>query len=327
MTSARRVILQAGLAALISCSAMAQDPGSSFPDKPIRIVVGWAPGGSADAFLRNIYVDLAKQLGVSVVIENRPGANGTIAHALVARAPADGYTLILATNSTTAIGEHLYKNLPYRHEKDLAPISLMGRNQLIMTVTSALPVKNVADFIKLARQKPGAIDFATGGNGSTSHLATELFQQLTDTKMTHVPYKGGGSSVTALASGQIHMAFLGDVAAAPQLASGRIRAIAVTGKNRLASMPDVPTMIEAGVPNFESITTFELYAPTGTPARVVDKINSAVVATLRDKEVANRLAQHSVEVIASSPQELRSFTARESAKWGDIIRTRNLILD
>lgn len=314
-------------AASFAAAPLANAQVASYPSRTIKLVVAWSPGGATDILARMVSVEMSKQLGQQVVVDNRPGANGTIGHAQVASATADGYTLIMATNSTYAIAEHLYKSLPYRHERDLAPVSLLASSPLVLAVRPTLQVRGVADLIDLARKQPGALNVASGGNGSTSHLAAELFLTLAGISMTHVPYKGGGPATNAVAAGEVDAAFLDLGVAVPFATSGRIKAIGVAGAARSPLLPEVPTIGESGVPQFESTTNFGLFAPAATPKAIIDRLSEAVRVALGDKDLRDKLRRQGVEVVGSTPDELRRQTAAESAKWGRIITDRHITLD
>jgi tripartite-type tricarboxylate transporter receptor subunit TctC len=304
--------------------AFAQD---TYPSRPVRIVVAWSAGGATDILARQVGVELGKQLGQQVVIDNKPGAGGTIGHAQVAKSPADGYTLVLATNSTYAIAEHLYKSLPYKHERDLAPVSLLASSPLVLAARTTLPVKNAGELVALARSQPGKLNIASGGNGSTSHLAGELFMALTGTTLTHVPYKGGGPATTALAAGEADVAFLDLGVAVPFIAGNKIKGVGASSAQRSPLLPDVPAIGESGVPRFESTTNFALFAPAGTPKAVIDRLNAAVRASLAEPELQAKLRRQGVEIVGSTPDELARSAAAETAQWGRIIRERNIALE
>jgi len=307
-------------------AAQAQTP-ATYPDAPIKLVVAWSPGGATDILARTLALGLSKALGQQVVVDNRPGANGTIGHAYAAKAAPDGYTLILATNSTYAIAQHLYRSLPYQHERDLAPVSLVAASPLILTVRPDLGVDTVAQLVERARQNPGGLNLSSGGNGSTSHLAGEQFMALTGASMTHVPYKGGGPAANAVVAGEVDVAFLDLGVARPFISAGRLKALGVGGTARSPVLPEVPSISEAGVPQFESITNFGLFAPAGTPAAVIDKLSRAVQTVMQDQALRAKLLGQGVEVVASTPDALGRSVAAESAKWGKIISERNLALD
>ena len=313
--------------ALFSGSAYAQNATAGYPARPIKVVVAWSPGGATDLLARTVAIELGKQLGQQVVVDNRPGANGTIGHAQVANAPADGYTLVLATNSTYAIAQHLYKSLPYQQERDLAPIALLAASPLILAVRPGLDVRSVQDLLDLARKAPGKLNIASGGNGSTSHLAAELFMSLTGTTFTHVPYKGGGPATQAVAANEVDAAFLDLGVAVPFATSGRLRAIGVTGNARSAQLPDVPTVSQSGVPAFESTTTFALFAPAATPKPVIDRLAAAVTASMSQPDLRDKLQRQGVEIVNAGPEALAKSVTTESTKWGAIIRDRHISLD
>ena len=313
------------LGALVATSiAQAQD---TYPNKPVKMVVAWSPGGATDILARLVSIELGKQLGQQVVVDNRPGAGGTIGHAQVAKSPADGYTLVLATNSTYAIAEHLYKSLPYKHERDLVAVSGLAASPLILVARQGLPIKNTAELIALAKKEPGKLNIASGGNGSTSHLASELLMSLTGTQLVHVPYKGGGPATTAVAAGEADVAFLDLGVAVPFVTGNRIRGVGVSGTTRSALVPEVPAISESGVPRFESTTNFALFAPAGTPKPIIDRLYTAVRAALAEPELRDKLKRQGVEIVGSSPEELQRSAAAESALWGRIIRERNIVLE
>ena len=317
----------AALAPALVAAAHAQPAAAGYPTRPIKVVVAWSPGGATDLLARTVAIELSKQLGQQVVVDNRPGANGTIGHAQVANAPADGYTLVLATNSTYAIAQHLYKSLPYQQERDLAPIALLAASPLILAVRPGLDVRSVQDLLALARKAPGKLNIASGGNGSTSHLAAELFMSLTGTSFTHVPYKGGGPATQAVAANEVDAAFLDLGVAVPFATSGRLRAIGVTGNTRSTQLPDVPTVSQSGVPAFESTTTFALFAPAATPRPVIDRLAAAVQTSMTQADLRDKLQRQSVENVNAGPDALAKSVTTDSTKWGAIIRDRHISLD
>ena len=249
----------------VGASSVQAQP-AAYPTRPVKLVVAWSPGGATDILARIVAVELAKHLGQPVVVENRPGANGTIGQTQVATSAPDGYTLILATNSTYAIADHLYKNLPYKLDRDFVPISLVAASPLILAASAKLDVKSVKDLIELARKEPGRLNFPTGGNGTTSHLATELFMALTNTSMTHVPYKSGGPATMALVAGEVDAGFVDLGVAMPFVSAGTIKPLGVTGTGRSTLLPDVPAISEAGIPQFEATTKFACSPPPDAKA-------------------------------------------------------------
>ena len=288
--------------------------------------MGWTAGGATDLLARHLAAHMAKQLEQPVVVDNRAGAVGTIAQSEASRARPDGYTIILATNSTYAIAPHLIKPLPYGADA-LAPVALVGTSPLILAVKPTLNVQGVKDVIALARQQPGRLNYSSGGNGSTSHLASELFKDLTRTSITHIPYKGGGPATLAVASGEVDLGFVDLGVAVPLIRAGRLKAVAVSGSARSPVLPQVPTVEEAGVPRFESATKFALFAPAGTPPAIIERLYEAVRSVQKNDELKDRLRQQGIELVAAGPAELRKDAADDLAKWGRLINERKLSLD
>lgn len=322
----RKQVLMAGLAAIAAWAAPAVAQTAAYPSQPIKLVVGWTAGGATDILARHLAAHMTRQLEQPVVVDNRPGAVGTIAHGEVSRAKPDGYTLILATNSTYAIAPHLIKPLPYGPQA-LVPVSLIGLSPLILTVKPGLNVQGVKGLLELARQQPGRLNFSSGGNGSTSHLASELFKDLTRTAITHIPYKGGGPATLAVAAGEVDLGFVDIGVAMPLIRAGRLNPVAVSGRNRSSLLPQVPTVEEAGVPQFESATKFALFAPAGTPAAVIERLHEAVRNAQKNDELKDKLRQQGIELVVASPAELRKDAADDLAKWGRLIGERKLSLD
>lgn len=312
------------IAVLTAPAAQAQAP--AYPNQTIKLLVGWTAGGATDLLARHLAAHMARQLEQPVVVDNRAGAVGTIAHSEASRAKPDGYTIILATNSTYAIAPHLIKPLPYGPDA-LAPISLVGTSPLILTVRPTLNVQGVKDVIALARQQPGRLNYSSGGNGATSHLASELFKDLTRTSITHIPYKGGGPATLAVASGEVDLGFVDIGVAMPLIRAGRLKAVAVSGSARSPILPQVPTVEEAGVPRFESATKFALFAPAGTPPAVIERLAEAVRSVQKNDELKDRLRQQGIELVATGPAELRKDAADDLARWGRLISERKLSLD
>jgi tripartite-type tricarboxylate transporter receptor subunit TctC len=319
--------LAAGLAAIaVGTAPTAFAQASTYPNQTIKLLVGWTAGGATDLLARHLAAHMARQLEQPVVVDNRAGAVGTIAHSEASRAKPDGYTIILATNSTYAIAPHLIKPLPYGPDA-LAPISLVGTSPLILTVRPTLNAPGVRDVIALARQQPGRLNYSSGGNGSTSHLASELFKDLTRTSITHIPYKGGGPATLAVASGEVDLGFVDIGVAVPLIRAGRLKAVAVSGSARSPVLPQVPTVEEAGVPRFESATKFALFAPAGTPPAVIERLAEAVRSVQKNEELKDRLRQQGIELVATGPAELRKDAADDLARWGRLISERKLSLD
>src|SRR5688500_16749528 len=308
------------LAALAFPAAHAQD----YPAKPVRLVVPWAAGGSTDSISRILGQKLAEYTGQQWIVDNRSGATGTIGHAYAARAPADGYTLLLGTNSTFAIAPHLYRNLQYDNEKAFAPVSLVAVSPQILSVHPSLPAKSVKDLVTLARARPGDIPFSTAGVGATSHMATELFMNMAGVRMTHVPYKGGGPSAQALIAGETALSFVDVITALPQAQGGRLRPIATSTAARTPLMPELPTIAESGLPGFESITSFGMFAPAGTAQEIITRVNREVARALATADVKEKLRAQGIDPAGTPPEELVAHQKRETAKWGKVIREQGI---
>jgi tripartite-type tricarboxylate transporter receptor subunit TctC len=296
----------------------------AYPAKPVRLVIPWAAGGSTDSIGRILGQKLAEYTGQQWIVDNRGGATGTIGHAFAAKAAPDGYTLLLGTNSTFAIAPHLYKNLQYDNERAFAPISLVAVSPQILSVHPSLPVRNVKELIALARAKPGAIPFSTAGVGATSHMATELLMNMARIGMTHVPYKGGGPSAQALIAGETALSFVDVITALPQAQAGRLRPVATSTAKRTALMPELPTIAESGLPGFESVTSFGMFAPTGTAQDVIGRVNRELARALAAADVKDKLRAQGIDPAGTPPEELVTHQKQETAKWGKVIREQGI---
>ena len=312
--------LMAAAALIVSLCASAQE----YPVKPVRLIIPWAAGGSTDSIGRILGPKLIEYTGQQWVIDNRAGATGTIGHAVAAKTPPDGYTLLLATNSTLAIAPHLYKNLQYDNEKSFTPVSLVAISPQILSVHPSLPVKTVKQLVALAKAQPSGIPFSTAGVGATSHMATELFMNMSGIKMNHVPYKGGGPSAQALISGETALSFVDVITALPQAQAGRLRPIATSTAKRTSLMPELPTIAESGLPGFESITSFAMFAPAGTSRDVVGRVNRELVKALGTADVKDKLRAQGIDPVGSSPDQLVAHQKQETAKWGKVIREQGI---
>jgi tripartite-type tricarboxylate transporter receptor subunit TctC len=296
---------------------------AAFPDHPIKVINGFAAGGGSDILLRTIAPAIGDILGQPLVVEYRTGAGGNLAMEAVARAPADGYTLLMGSPGL-ATNSFLYASLPFDPLKDFAPISLVGTVQNVLVVNPSLPVHDVKALIALAKQKPGALNYASPGVGTSLHLAGELFKLDTGTDIVHVAYKGGGQAQTDVIGGQVQMMFNVLPSALPLVQGGKLRALAVTGPRRAESLPDVPTMIESGVPGYTALTWNGLLAPAGTPPEVIAKLNDAIVKAMRSPEMKERLAKIGQDVAWSTPAEFAAFLRDETAKWSKVIRASGI---
>lgn len=311
---------------LIGLTGADQARAEDYPARPIRMIIPWSVGGSTDMLGRLLADGMGKRLGGAIVVENKPGATGTIGYAQVARAPGDGYTLLLGTNSTFAIAPHFYHDLPYDLKKDFRPIGMIGANQQVLCVQPSAPYKTVADLVNAAKAKPGVINYASSGVGGSSHLATELLMSTTGINMMHVPYRGGAPAVQALLGGQTEVGFVDISVAEPLIHSGKLRALGTSGTNRAPLLPDVPTLAESGVPGFESLTTFGLFVPAGTSDAIVQKLNTALNDSLKDAKLSKQLAAQGYELSAGPPQAYVAYAAEESRKWGTLIAQRHITL-
>lgn len=309
---------------LLMCIAPWTAMGQEYPNKTVRLIVPWAAGGSTDSVGRITGQKLAEHTGQQWIIDNRGGATGTIGHAIAAKSPADGYTLLLGTNSTFAIAPHLYKSIQYDNDTAFAPISLVAINPQILTAHVSLPVKTARDLIALARAQPGQIIYSSAGVGATSHMATELFLNMAKIKMSHVPYKGGGPSFQALMSGETALSFVDAITVAPHAKAGRLRALATSTLKRTPLMPEIPTVHESGLPNFESVTSFGMFAPTGTPRDIIGKVHREVTRALASNDVKDKLKALGVDPVGSTPEELVTHQKQETAKWGKVVREQGI---
>jgi tripartite-type tricarboxylate transporter receptor subunit TctC len=311
------------LVALVGIAASLPGFAQTYPDRPIKIYHGFAAGGGADLLLRTLLPQLSENLGQQVVIEYRPGAGGNIAMEAVARAAPDGYTLLMGTPGL-AINPSLYANLPFDPIKDFAPVSLIGTVQNVLIVNPAFAAKDVRELIELARANPGKLNFASSGTGTSLHLAGELFKVSTGVDIVHIPYKGGAQAMTDVISGQAEMMWNVLPSALPQIKAGTVRALAVTGKVRSESLPDIPTMREAGVPDYTAITWNGILAPANTPKAIIAKLNDAIVKALRTPEMKGKYAAIGQDLAWSTPEEFAAFIAEERARWSKTIGTAGI---
>jgi len=310
----QRLVTAAAIACAISQSALALD----YPTKPIRLIVGVAPGGANDTVARLVAQTLSERLGQPVVVENRPGAGGNIGIEAAANAPPDGYALLFAT-SANALSVAFYEKANVNFARDITPVTSLVRGPLIMEVNPSLPAKTIPEFIAYAKANPGKINMASAGIGNTTHVAGELFQMLTGTKFTHVPYRGGAPAVTDLISGQVQVYFDWVSGSLDHVRSGRTRALGVTSAERADVLPDVPTIAEF-VPGYEAGGWYGIGVPKNVPAQVIDKLNKEINASLADAKLKTRLADLGYAASGSSPAEFGSMIAREVEKWAKVIK-------
>lgn len=298
---------------------MSDVAASAYPEKPIRFIVPFAPGGGTDIVARIIAQKLNDAWGRPVIVDNRPGAGSTIGTALAVNAQPDGYTMVLSSISL-AFSTTLYKALPYDVARDLAPVTLVATQPNMLVVNPRLPVTSVGELVGLAKAKPGTITYASGGNGSGPHLATELLKLLTQIDITHVPYKGTGPALADLLSGQVHMMVSVTASALPHVKAGKLRALAVTGATRSAVAPELPTVAEAGVTGYEFKTWYGVQVPAKTPRAVIHQLNAEVSRILRRPEVIGRFSTAGLEASPSSPEEFGALIRSEIAKWAKVVQ-------
>lgn len=318
MNTINRRFALAALAAAASFGAQAQ----SFPDKPVTFIVPFAAGSATDQLARAIGQAMAQETKQQVIVDNKPGANAFIGAQAAARAPKDGYTVFITTNTTHAANEHLYKKLPYDPVKDFEPVTLLGRGGQIMVVNPSLPANNVQDFIKLAKSRPGKLTFGSGS--SSSRIAGELFKQMTSTYIVNIPYKSNPPAVSDLLGGQIDVMITDMATGLPQVKSGKLKALGVSTTQRSALAPEIPTISEAGVKGYEMTYWFAAYVPAGTPQPVVARLNELLVKAARSGTAAHFYGSTGTEILTSTPQELRKFQQAESQKWGRIITSAGI---
>ena len=315
---------------LIAACAICVHPGGimaqSYPTKPVRWVVPYAAGGPTDTLARVISQKVAEQWGGRIVVDQRPGANSIIGTEIVARAQSDGYTMLVALPAF-AINPSVYPKLPYDTLREIAPVTLFGTAGYVVVVNASLPAKSVSDLVALAKASPGQLSYGSGGTASPAHLAIELLQQLAGVRMVHVPYKGGGPALVDLAGGRIQAMANPISSSMPFIKAGKIRAIAVTSSKRARTLPDLPTVSEAGLGSYDVSTWYGLFAPAKTPAAVMQFVSKSVSKALQDPELAKRLAGYDVEPAGNSPKEFSRFVRDEIKRWGQVVRRASIKIE
>ena len=309
------------IAALLPAATAA---GQTYPSKPIRLIVTFAPGGGADFVGRAIAPRLSEALGQTVVVENRAGANGVVGAEIAANAPPDGYTLLLGAAGTMVVAPHLGQKLPFDPIRDFIPVSLVATSPFVVAVNPALAVDSVSSLIAYARANPGRVNFGSSGTGGAPHLATELFASMAGIRMTHVPYRGLGPAVADLMSGQIQVLFADIPLVVAHTKAGTLRALAITSPARSSVMPDLPSVTEAGVPGYSAGTWYGVFLPARTPPAIVARVNAALQAVLATPELKNILAAQGAEAVSSTPDQFGAFVQGESAKWAKLIRDADI---
>lgn len=310
---------------LAGCAAAAS--AQTYPARPIRLVVPFPPGGGTDQIARAVGNTLTTTLGWTIVVDNKPGAGGNIGVDAVAKAPADGHTLVIGQTSNLAINPTLYAKLPYDPIMDLAPVSLTASAPLVLVVAANSPYKTLADAVSAAKTKPGEINFASPGNGTVAHLAGELLQKAAGVRLQHVPYWGSNQALTDLAGGQVQLFMASVPTAIPQLRSGKLRALAVTSAKRVDDLPQVPTVTESGYSGFEASTWFGLLAPAATPKAVIDRLNAEVNKALQQPELRKQINDSGAEAAGSTPEQFAVLIRDEVVRWGRVVKESGAKVD
>jgi tripartite-type tricarboxylate transporter receptor subunit TctC len=300
---------------------------AEFPERPVKFVVPYPPGGFNDTLARVSADKLGKMWNQSVIVDNKPGGNTTVGNNFVAKSPADGYTILITPLPFSALPGLYGNTLPYDALKDFTPLVWAGSTQNALVVRNGLPVSNVREFIEYAKKNPGKVNYGSTGSGSSNHLSMELFMKMTGTKMQHIPYKGSAPAVTAMIAGEIDALFDNVPNVVQHIKAGKMKAIGVSGLQRAALLPDVPTVAEAGVPGYEVNVWFGMQVPAGTPRPVVDKLNHDIVHLLKEPDVVQKFRNQGVEVVASTPEEFSKLVHGEVAKWTALIKEANIRIE
>jgi tripartite-type tricarboxylate transporter receptor subunit TctC len=319
------MLMRRALVLLLCCIATAA-AAQGYPNRPVRIVVGFAPGGGVDISARLLASKLSEYLGQQFVVENKPGAGTNIAAVDVAKSAPDGYSLFM-NSPAVAINMALYAKPPYDLERDFTGVSIFSKTTNLLVVPASFEAKTAQDLVKIAKQHPGKLNYASAGQGTTQHLAAELFKLRTGTDMVHVPYKGSGPSMSALLAGEVQLSFINPVAVGGHVKAGKLRALAVTGEKRAALLPQVPTLAEAGVKNVDVYSWQAIAAPKGLPADVRKTLHAALVAALNDPAIHKKLTDVGFEVVANTPEQFATFQAAEFARWKKVIEAGRISAD
>lgn len=322
----RRCVLMSALAMATVLHAGPALAESAYPSKPVRVVVPYPPGGPNDLIARLLMQRLTERLGQPFIIDNRPGATGLTGTDSVAKSPADGYTLLVSA-SVHVIYPALFKRVPFEPLKDFSGITQLARTPLVLSVSPGFEAKSVKDLITMAKARPGAVQYASSGNGSATHLAAEAFKSQAGIDMLHVPYKGSSPAMTDVMAGHVPVIFDSLASTLPYMTGGKLRSLAVTSATRSPAAPELPTIAESGVPGYDLSTWYGLRAPAGTPAAIVEKLATEVRAVLKSPEMAKELASRGIEPVGSTPAEFARYQADESAKWAQIVKVSGATLD
>jgi tripartite-type tricarboxylate transporter receptor subunit TctC len=319
-------LIRAGLA-LLFAALTATTQAQTFPSKPIRLICPFPPGGAVDIASRAIAAEMSKTLGQQVTVENRPGAGGNIGGAEVARAAPDGYTMLMTTSGIQAINPVLYPKMQYDPNKDLAPVSVLVSLANVLVVNPAVKANSVAELVALAKSHPGKMTFASSGSGTSIHMSAELFKQLTKIDIVHVPYKGSAPALTDLIGGQVNLMFDNIPSALPHIKAGRLHALATTGARRDPTLPDLPTVAEAGVKGYESGVWFGLAVPAGTPKEIVAKLADDAVKATKSPDYVKRMTEVGYVIVGAGPDQMAEMTRAEIARWGPVVKSSGATAD
>ncbi len=323
----KQTLARAGLAAALVFAAACSAAAQSYPNKPIRLIVPLPPGGAADIVGRLLQVPLEKVLGQPIIIENKPGASGTIGTELVAKSTPDGHTLGISMATQTTVNPAVTTSMPYDTEKDLQPIVLVGKSPMLFLANAAVPAKTVGEFIALAKANPEKFNYATPGAASQAHLVIAYWSSLAGIQIQHVPYKGGGPAILSTVAGETQLTVISSLLAAPHIASGKLRALATGGLTRDPQFPDVPTMAELGYPDVEAVTWVGVYAPAGTPREIVNRLNSEIVRIIRQPDLKAKLDQQGLILAGGPPEELGQLISAEIKRWTGVARANKIAVE
>ena len=326
MPTRRTICFHLGLAAA-TLAVGSRAAAQSYPDRSIKIVVGFPPGQATDTSARNIAAKMAETLKQTIFIDNRPGAGGSISHEAVKNAVADGYTLVMGSSGSLAINPALYRKLPYDPLKDFEPIGTVSASPLALFTATATPVGNVSELIAYVKARPGKVSYGSPGNGTTAHIAMEMFKQAAGLDMLHVPYKGSPPMITDAVSGLVQFAFDATASIVPFSQSGRVKLLGVTSAKRMPALPDLPTIAEQGVPGFEAMAWTGLLAPKGTPAPVIEALNAALNKALKHPDILAQLALTGSQPMEGTPADFRRFLQSEIARWGKAVKASGAQVD
>jgi tripartite-type tricarboxylate transporter receptor subunit TctC len=313
---------RAGMMALVLASGIAY--AQDYPSKPIKLIVPFAPGGVTDTSARAVAEALGARLGQPVVVENKAGASGNIGTAQVAQSAPDGYTLVLGFDGTMVINPHVFPNMPFNTLRDFAPVTKLGDAALLLVAHPSVPAKNLAEFMAYAKSKPGPHPYGTSGTGGTPHLAGELMKLRTGINLEHIPYKGGGQAMTDVLGGQIPLVFTAIASAQQHVKSGKVVALGVPSRKRSAALPDVPTFIESGIPNFEATSWVGIFAPAKTPKPIIDKLQREIAAVLQTDKVKERYAVLGIDPVGNTPEQFTEQIKADLARWGEVVKAANI---